>query len=109
MESALLVSIFGLVGMIVLGTVSTSYRTKNLFEVHSTSENIIRNQMEYVLEQPYIPPPATYSTIPVPAGYAVLAEALVFDQTNTNIETVRVSVLIDGRSIKAVDTLRSNR
>ena len=49
---------FGLIGTTVLSSIQTSAISKRLFDVSSTSEHIVRNQLEYVLQQPYQAPPA---------------------------------------------------
>lgn len=103
------IGLFGLVATAVLNGVQTSSTAKSLFDTQSTAENIVRNQMEYVFEQPYQPPPGTYLTTTPPAGYSVTAEALVYEETNTDIETVRVTVYKEGQQVKVLETLRCNR
>lgn len=108
-ETVVALSVFGVLGTAVLSGVSTSYVSKRTFEVHSTAENILRNQMEYVFEQAYVPPPGTYLTVTPPATYSVTAQALVYDASSTQIETVRVTVSKEGQQVKVLDSLRSNR
>ena len=77
--------------------------------------------MEYVFDQPYLSPPATYVSIAdavgvnytVEPGFGVTAEALVFTDgdasvvNDANIEKVLVTVSEGDKSILSVETLRS--
>ncbi len=115
LETIILMSVFGLLGVAVLGAVQTSYFAKGKFDVQSTAENIARNQIDYVFEQPYVPPAelgATYPSLPyvLPDGFSVEAKALQYDLTNSNpnISRVQVRVLKDGEEVKVLETLRAN-
>jgi len=107
-ETVLVLGVFGILGTAVLSGVQTSYTSKRQFDSQSTAENIVRNQMEYVFEQPYVPPPGTYLTITPPDGYSVTAEALDYNG-DPNVETVRVTVYHQGQPVKLFETLRANR
>ena len=107
-ETVLVLAVFGVLGTAVLSGVQTSYTTKRQFDSQSTAENIVRNQMEYVFEQPYAPPPGTYLTITPPDGYSVTAEAVDYNG-DPNVETVRVTVYHQGQPVKLFETLRANR
>ena len=91
LETIILMSVFGLLGVAVLGAVQTSYFAKGKFDIQSTAENIARNQIDYVFEQDYLLPPtevplterALYIPLPrlnsdnvLPDGFSVEAEAL---------------------------------
>ena len=113
-------SVFGLLGVAVLGAVQTSYFAKGKFDVQSTAENIARNQIDYVFEQDYAEPSlvgAPYLSLPrpdsvyvLPDGFSVEAKAFQKDPTNSNpnISRVQVRVFKDGEEVKALETLRAN-
>jgi hypothetical protein len=109
METTIALGILLLVSVAILGGSRTTLDIMRRFSINSTSENIARNQMEYVFSQPYQPPPGTYATITPPYSFTVTAEALVYDATNPNIETVRVTVFHQSLQSRVLETLRSNR
>ncbi len=121
LETIILMSVFGLLGVAVLGAVQTSYFAKGKFDIQSTAENIARNQINYVFEQDYVPPAepepgAPYLSLPrpdsgyvLPDGFSVEAKALPHDDaSNPNISRVQVRVLKDGQEVKLFETLRAN-
>ena len=115
LETIILMSVFGLLGVAVLGAVQTSYFAKGKFDIQSTAENIARNQIDYVFEQPYLEPSVSgvdYDSIPEdlhPVGFRVEAMALPHgDASNPNISRVQVSVFKDGQEVKVLETLRAN-
>ena len=121
LETIILMSVFGLLGVAVLGAVQTSYFAKGKFDVQSTAENIARNQIDYVFEQdyvlpaepepgaPYLPLPRPDSGYVLPDGFSVEAKALPHDDpSNPNISLVQVRVLKDGQEVKLFETLRAN-
>ena len=116
LETIILMSVFGLLGVAVLGAVQTSYFAKGKFDVQSTAENIARNQIDYVFEQEYVPPTepgAPYLTLnnghTLPVGFSVEAKALPHeDASNPNISRVQVRVFKDGEEVRVLETLRAN-
>lgn len=108
-EVTVALAVLGFLGTVLVAGIQTGYVAKRQFEVQSLSENIIRNQMEHIFELAYVPPPNTYPTVTPPMGYTVTAEALVYDPSSPNIETIRVTVFWGGEPVKAVETLRANR
>ncbi len=108
-ETVVALAVFGVLGVAVLGAVQTSHITKRDFDIYSTTENLIRNQLEFVLEQPYKDPGQTYLSIVPPDGYSITAESLTYDVTSTDISTVRVTVYQDGQAVKVFDTIRTKR
>ena len=109
METTVLLSVFGLLGATAMLAVQTSQIAERQFETHSLAENLIRNQMEYMFEQAYVPPPGVYLTVTPPPSYVLTAQAVVYAATSTSIERVRVTVFKEGRQVKLLETLRSNR
>ena len=101
--------VLGSLGTALMAGIQTGHIAKRQFEVQSLSENMIRNQMENVFELAYVPPPTIYSTVALPPDYTVTAEALVYDPSSPNIETIRVTVFKRGEIVKTVETLRANR
>ena len=111
-EIVVTLTVFGVLGTAVLGAVQTSFIGKRLFDQHGMAENIIRNQMESVLEQTYKAPDdpdPTYLAITPPDGYSVTVESLTYDVANTDISTVRITVYQDGQPVKTFETQRANR
>ncbi|MBM3939994.1 MAG: type II secretion system protein [SAR202 cluster bacterium] len=108
-ETVLVVAVFTMLGTAVLTGMQTSLVSKNRFEAHSVTENLIRNQMAYVLEQPYVLPGGSYAVVAAPAGYTVTVEAVQFDANPgvTDISRVEVSVYRDGVPQRTVETVRA--
>ena len=109
LETITTVAVLGLLGAAVLGAVQTSYVAKRQFDSQSTVENLIRNQVEYVFDQAYLPPGNSYLTIIPPDSYSLTAEALVFDESSVDIEIVQISLFHHGQPARVFDTIRTNR
>lgn len=111
LEVVVAMSVFGVLGAAVLSAVQTASITKRSFELDSQAENIIRNQLDSVFEDPYKAPDAadpTYSPITPPPGYTVTAESITYAATSTDISTVRITVIRDGQTVQTYETLRTN-
>ena len=106
-ESVLVMLVFSLVGIAVLGGVSTTHITGARAEHQSTSENIARNQIEYIFSLPYREPPSSYPTISVPDGYGVTGEAETYLTGDSDIQMVVVAVTFEGREDFVLETLRA--
>ena len=110
LETVVASMVFALVGVAVLSGLSITYRTGAMVNVHSTAENVARNQMEFVFSQSYEEPGSTpyptYST--VPSDYSVTTSATEVDPLapDTEIERVNVAVTYDGQVIVSLSTLR---
>ena len=98
-------------GSVVLSGVQTSFISKRNFDFQSVAENLVRNQMETTLEKTYKAWPDTYDAVTsTPAGFTVAAQALQYStSTDSNIQTVRVTVTHNGETIKIFETVRTNR
>ncbi len=108
-ETVIALSVLGVLGTVVLSGVQTSYTAKRHFEARSIAENLVRSQIEHVMQQAYQPPGAAYPTITPPSGYSVSAETLTYDAASPNIAIVRVTVRQGNNVIKVFDTLRTDR
>ncbi len=114
-ETVVALTVFGVLGSAVLSGVQTSYLSKGKFDVQSEAENLVRNQMEKALEQPYKawPPSGNVYYDPVtstPSGFTITAEALQYStSTDTKIETIRVTVTHQGQTVKVFETIRTSR
>ena len=110
-ETVVALTVFGVLGSVVLSGVQTSHISKRNFDSQSVAENLVRNQMESTLEQTYKGWPDTYDAVTsLPAGFSVTAQALQYStSTDTDIETVRVTVTHQGQTVKVFETIRTNR
>jgi type II secretory pathway pseudopilin PulG len=114
-ETVVALTVFGVLGSAVLSGVQTSFLSKGKFDVQSEAENLVRNQMENALKQPYKAWPTSgniyYDPVTsTPAGYTITAEAVKYStSTDTNIETIRVTVTHQGETVKVFETIRTNR
>ena len=110
-ETVVALTVFGVLGSAVLSGVQTSFLSKGKFDVQSVAENLVRNQMESALQKTYKAWPDTYDAVTsTPAGFTVTAQALQYStSTDSNIQTVRVTVTHQGQTIKVFDTVRTNR
>ncbi len=90
LETVVALSVFGVVGTSLMSGIQTGYRSKTQFDIQSSAENIVRNEMETVFAQPYQSPPYTYSTTTTSDGFVVTAEAVDFSTTSdADLQTVR--------------------
>ncbi len=108
-EVTITLAVFGVLGTAVLGAVQTSNISKTRAEVEATAENLIRNQISYILEQPYKLPGEAYDTVTVPSGYTLNVDNLTHDVSSTDIEKIRITVYQDGKQIEVHEELRANR
>ncbi len=110
-ETVIALTVFGTLGSVVLSGVQTSFISKRNFDSQSVAENLVRNQMEAVLDQTYKGWPDTYSSVTsTPAGFSIVADAVKYStSTDSNIQTVRVTVTHNGETIKIFETVRTNR
>lgn len=110
-ETVVALTVFGVLGSVVLSGVQTSFISKRNFDSQSVAENLVRNQMEYVLEQTYKGWPDTYSAVTsTPAGYSIVAKAVKYaTSTDSNISTIEVTVYHEGQPVKVFETIRTNR
>ncbi len=111
MESAVTIAVFGILGAAVLGAVSTSSINKGKFDAQSTVENIVRNQLESVFEEPYrTPDDPSYTTITPPNDYSVTVDTLPYEgNSEYNIQVVQITVFHRGDQVELFETLRTNR
>ena len=108
-ESVVALAVFTLVGYAVFRGVQTSYIGKRQVDSQATSENLIRNQIEYVFKQAYLTPGSSYLTVTPPTGYTVASPSVVYDSNSTDIAKVVVTVSKGGQTIKSLEMLRTNR
>jgi len=122
METVVAVTVFSALGLAFMTGLRVAFKSGAVVEKHSVAERLARNQMEYVLTQPYEAPVASYTSISaasdvsftVERGYAVTAVAEPFtggDATivdDNKIETVKVTVTRDGVTVLELETLRAD-
>ncbi len=114
-ETVVALTVFGVLGSVVLSGVQTSHISKRNFDSQSVAENLVRNQMEYALKQTYKAWPTTgniyYDPVTsTPSGFTITAEALQYStSTDTKIETIRVTVTHQGQTVKVFETIRTSR
>ena len=114
-ETVVALAVFGTLGSVVLSGVQTSFISKRNFDSQSVAENLVRNQMEGALDQPYKAWPTSgniyYDAVTsTPSGYTITAEALQYStSTDTDISTIRVTVTHQGQIVKVFETIRTNR
>ncbi len=110
LETIVALSVFGAVGTSLMSGIQTSYLSKTQFDIRSRAENIVRYEMETVFAQAYKPPGQTYSTATTSDGFIVTSEAIDYSTTSdSNIETVRITVLRGGLTVKVFEAARTNR
>ncbi len=110
-ETVIALTVFGVLGSVVLSGVQTSHISKRNFDSQSVAENLVRNQLERTLEQTYKGWPDTYDAVSsTPAGFTVTSQAVQYStSTDTNIETIRVTVTHEGQTVKVFETISTNR
>ena len=120
LETIMAITIFAALGTAVMVGIRTANISGVIVNEQSIAEKLARNQMEYVYTQGYVSPPGTYVTIDsaqdvaftVDAGYSVTAAAVAFTGdptivTDTNIETVVVTISRGSKTILVLETLRT--
>ncbi len=105
--SVAIVSI-GLVAAITALGSSTRATTHEV--VRLQSDSIAKSQMEYVRSQPFSVAPATYAPVDtLPAGYVATAEAEAIDGAPTNIQKIIVTVSYEGREMRVLEGVKTDR
>ena len=94
LETVVASIIFAMVGTAVLAGLSTMYASGSLTETQSVAENLSRNQMEFVFDQPYREPQQTsYQIISgVPANYSVTTTVEYADISLPDPEVAMIAV-----------------
>ena len=108
-EAVVSMAVFSVLGLAMMRGIQTSYVGKRSFDIQSSAENMIRNQIESVFNQAYVQPGSSYTAVSVPSTYAISADAITYDGSSTDIETVRITVSQNGQVLKITETLRANR
>ena len=123
LETVIAITILASLASAVLMGVRAAHTSGEVVEVHSNAERLARNQMEYLVTQPYEAPlgddyvsiaDATDITFAVDPGYTVTAQAMTYTEgdalivTDNNIERVVVTISQDGQEILVLQTLRIN-
>ena len=106
-EAVVSITVFTMVGSGVLAAVSTTQISGAQVESQSISENVARNQMEYIFSLPYQNPPSAYPTIVVPPGYSVTVAAEEKEPGVVTIAKIVVTVSQDGQEVLVVETYRT--
>jgi len=120
LETIMAITIFAALGTAVMVGIRTANISGVVVDKQSIAEKLARNQMEYILTQDYVAPPGSYVTLDqaqdvtftVDAGYSVTAGAVAFTGdptivTDTNIETVVVTINRGSETILVLETLRT--
>lgn len=116
-ETVILVSVFGIIGSAVATSTQTSFIAKRVAEKQATTENIIRNQVDYTLSQKFKPAgeEPSYDLITddpaypdLPDGYSVTVESQLWS-VNDDVTLVRVEVWLNDEVLRSFETLRTNR
>ncbi len=110
LETAVASIVFALVGTAVLSGMSTMYRSGSLTEAQSEAENLARNQMEFVFNQPYREPQQTpypvISGVPVNYGITTTVAYGSISSPNPEVSLVAVTASHRGQNILTLETLR---
>ena len=110
LETVVASIIFAMVGTAVLAGLSTMYASGSLTETQSVAENLSRNQMEFVFNQPYREPQQTsYQTISgVPANYSVTTtvEYASISSPNPEVEQIAVTTSYLGQNTLTLESIR---
>lgn len=107
MDSVIAMAVFVVAGSAVLSGVSTVQRSGALTDSQATAERLARNQMESILSQAYADPPISFSAVPAPAGYSVVANGEEYIVSDTDIEKVSISISHQGATVLVLETLRT--
>lgn len=110
LETVIALATFILVGVAVLGGVSTTFISGANTENQSIAENIARNQLEAIAAQPFQVDSADYTLVATPDGYQVVvtSEQLMTELT-FEIQTLIITVSLDvGEEILRLETIKAN-
>lgn len=109
-EIVIAIGAFTMLGTAVLSSVQTAHLSQNRFEDRSTAENLLRNQVAYVLEQAYASPGSDYLDIAAPAGFTIDTQVLAFDSTSDDsLSRVTIAVFANGTEVYSTETVRTAR
>lgn len=107
MEVVVALAVLTLVGAASLAALRTSYQSGAVTEEIAVADNLARNQIEYILSQPYQVPPLSYPTIVPPPGYVVTNSTTEYLPGDTNMEKVVVTITHNGTQRVVLETLRT--
>ena len=104
-------TVFTTVGITALVGLQSTQQARLRLERQANAENVIRNQMEYLVSVDYQNPTSTtpyLSITTTPSGYSVVVETEPFPEgsTDPDVEKITVRVSEGGSEILAVETVR---
>ena len=114
LETIVAVTVFTTVGITALVGLQSTQQARLRLERQANAENVIRNQMEYLVSVDYQNPTSTtpyLSITTTPSGYSVVVETEPFPEgsTDPDVEKITVRVSEGGSEILAVETVRINQ
>ncbi|MDA1215512.1 MAG: hypothetical protein O2812_01380 [Chloroflexi bacterium] len=111
LEALIAVTLLSSVLTMAVQSSATGSRAVSTVHELNTAQNIARSQLEYALNEAYCAPPCSYTSIAVPTGFSVTAEAEVFPGGDANIEYVQVTVssAVTAEELIQIQGVKANR
>lgn len=109
-ESLIAAAIVGIALTALVAALSTGSIAVQRTDKRVTAENLAGAQLEYTKGQAYRIAPASYDTItPLPASYAISAQASSISGRDTDMQKITVTVSYNGDTVLVMEDFKMNR
>lgn len=111
LESLVAVGVLGLIGAGFLSALSTGSRSTATLDQYVTAENLARSQLEKIKNAPYDGTAPYYDAYQVtpPGGYAITFAVTYPQSPDTNIQEIKVTTSVAGKTLLVVSGFKENR
>lgn len=108
-EAVVAITVFVTIFTVTMVAISTALKSSQNLEQRAIAENIVRNQLEWIVSQPYSGPTIGYTATTTPSDYiaTITTDNLNEFPADDDIERITVTVTRDGGSILSIETIRT--
>ncbi len=114
-EITVALGLLGLIGVGFMQALQTSYKAQGISEEQVTAQNLVRAQLEYIRDQPYLDVYAVSPSLSLPFQYSMTIVTQMFcspepcDPSPNNLQKTTVSVSRGTKPVVGVSDLKMRR
>jgi prepilin-type N-terminal cleavage/methylation domain-containing protein len=108
-ETLVAIAILALCSTVFIGALSTGSIATSTHDEGATSQGLAQTQIEAIKAAAYDSTGASYSTIPVPTGYAISINTNSTIYSNNHIQKITVAVFHNGSNVFQLEDYKAIR
>ena len=108
-ESLAAVTILGVTVVAFVVALSAGSIAVSEGDQEAVAQSLVRSQLEYIKNYPYVSEATTYPKIAEPEGYNISIEVDPIPDTNADIQKITVTISRDGSEILTIADYKVNR